>query len=330
MKTMSEKPEQMPNNVTDRPLVTFALFAYNQEKYIREAVEGAFAQTYQPLEIILSDDCSSDRTYEIMQEMAAAYKGPHELRVEQTAANLGRDTFGRRVSSLLVQAQGGLIVIAAGDDISEPDRVDALFQVWNENNRKAVCIHSKVQTIDEGGTVFGEEVGDNRIASVSLTEFVGHDGRGLLGATNAVSRKIIDQFGALPDVVLLEDGALGFRARLADGILFVPRALVKYRRHGGNLTNQAELRDKESLERFVRGLTGQHACYLRDYLESRQVIDPEFIFAVSSRLGSLAKILKMLDGNIWDRYRASLAYSSRLSFKRRLWLLLNVVGVRRN
>ena len=45
----------------DRPLVTFALFAYNQEQYIREAVEGAFSQTYEPLEIILSDDCSSDR-----------------------------------------------------------------------------------------------------------------------------------------------------------------------------------------------------------------------------------------------------------------------------
>ena len=44
MKTTSKKPEQMPDNATDRPLVTFALFAYNQEKYIREAVEEAFAQ----------------------------------------------------------------------------------------------------------------------------------------------------------------------------------------------------------------------------------------------------------------------------------------------
>ena len=64
-------------SLQDRPLVTFALFAYNQEKYIREAVEGTFSQTYEPLEIILSDDCSSDRTFEIMEEMAATYDGPH-------------------------------------------------------------------------------------------------------------------------------------------------------------------------------------------------------------------------------------------------------------
>ena len=34
------------DSASDRPLVTFALFAYNQEKYIREAVDSAFAQSY--------------------------------------------------------------------------------------------------------------------------------------------------------------------------------------------------------------------------------------------------------------------------------------------
>lgn len=68
---------------TERPLVTFALFACNQEKYIREAVEGAFSQSYEPLEIILSDDCSSDRTFE-MREMAAEYKGAHRLGLQNS------------------------------------------------------------------------------------------------------------------------------------------------------------------------------------------------------------------------------------------------------
>ena len=49
-------------DTTEPPRVTLAVIAYNQERFIREAIEGAFAQTYQPLEIILSDDCSSDRT----------------------------------------------------------------------------------------------------------------------------------------------------------------------------------------------------------------------------------------------------------------------------
>jgi len=42
----------------EKSLITLALVAYNQERFISEALEGAFAQTYSPLEIILSDDCS--------------------------------------------------------------------------------------------------------------------------------------------------------------------------------------------------------------------------------------------------------------------------------
>lgn len=73
----------MTDPTPDRPLVTLALFSYNQEQYIREAVEGAFSQTYEPLEIILSDYCSSGQTYEIMQEMASVYEGPHEVRAQR-------------------------------------------------------------------------------------------------------------------------------------------------------------------------------------------------------------------------------------------------------
>ncbi len=52
-------------------LVTFALFSYNQERFIREALRGALAQTYSPLQIVISDDCSQDRTFKIIQEQAA-------------------------------------------------------------------------------------------------------------------------------------------------------------------------------------------------------------------------------------------------------------------
>ena len=56
---------------------------------MRAAIEGAFAQTYQPLEILLSDDCSPDGTYRVMQEMAAAYAGPHRVILNRNPKNLG-------------------------------------------------------------------------------------------------------------------------------------------------------------------------------------------------------------------------------------------------
>ena len=52
-------------------------------------MEGAFSQTYEPLEIILSDDCSSDRTFEIIEEMAREYQGPHLVKERRGERNVG-------------------------------------------------------------------------------------------------------------------------------------------------------------------------------------------------------------------------------------------------
>ena len=81
----------------ERPLVTFALFAYNQEKYIHEAVEGALAQTYEPLEIILSDDSSTDRTFEVMSELAKKYNGKNKV-IVRIRVEFGGELLMRRSS----------------------------------------------------------------------------------------------------------------------------------------------------------------------------------------------------------------------------------------
>lgn len=116
-----------PAGASARPLVTFALFAYNQEQYVREAIEAAFAQTYEPLEIILSDDCSPDRTFAIMQEMAAAYSGPHRVIARQSPQN--RRVL-RHVLDVARMAQGKYMVVAAGDDISMPERTAKLLELF--------------------------------------------------------------------------------------------------------------------------------------------------------------------------------------------------------
>ena len=81
----------------DRPPVTLFVLAYNQEALVRAAIEGAFAQTYQPLEIILSDDASPDGTFAVMQAMAAAYSGPHRVILNRNPANLGLTAHVSRV-----------------------------------------------------------------------------------------------------------------------------------------------------------------------------------------------------------------------------------------
>jgi len=194
----------MTQTKEERPLVTFALFAYNQEKYIREAVEGAFSQTYEPLEIILSDDCSSDRTFEIMQEMAAEYKGPHKIVLNRNSKNLGTID---HLLSVAHKARGELLIVAAGDDVSLPARCQRLVAGWMQ--ARAGALYSDCATIDSSGALISPH---HRVAPSTLIQRIFSDSslpqrydglvRNIPGYSAAYSTKVLQ---ALPPC---ENGAL--------------------------------------------------------------------------------------------------------------------------
>ena len=52
----------------NKPLVSFLLFAYNQEKFIRDAIESLLAQDYPALEILIINDGSTDDTVQVARE----------------------------------------------------------------------------------------------------------------------------------------------------------------------------------------------------------------------------------------------------------------------
>ena len=91
----------MPQPSFERPLISFALFTYNQEQFVREAVAAAFAQTYSPLEIILSDDSSKDSTFNIISEMVESYRGPHRVIVNRNPTNIGIGAHVNKVMGLM-------------------------------------------------------------------------------------------------------------------------------------------------------------------------------------------------------------------------------------
>lgn len=218
------------SDLPEYPLVTFALFAYNQEKYVREAIEGAFSQTYQPLEIILSDDCSTDQTFQIMQEMSAAYRGPHTIRLNRNRKNLN---IGGHVNTVNRLAQGELVVAAAGDDISMQDRTYILVNAWLKTNRKAGLLHSARRMMKKDGEVIGDYSCKCLNALGSLESAVKSNAH-VDGATEAWDRQLFDMFGDLRADTFHEDCALTFRSLLANRlIIYVEEPMVLYRFESG-------------------------------------------------------------------------------------------------
>ena len=91
-----------------RPLVTFAVRLYDCEAFVRPTLESAFAQRYRPLEIIVADDCSTDRTYETAQAIVAAYRGPHRVSLFRNERNLG---VGSQLEEIRRRMAGEILII---------------------------------------------------------------------------------------------------------------------------------------------------------------------------------------------------------------------------
>lgn len=213
------------NIVDNKLLVTFALFAYNQEKYIREAVEGALAQAYQPLEIILSDDCSTDRTFEIMKEMASSYIGMHRIILNRNEKNFGISRHVRHVDKM---AEGEIIVHAAGDDISNPKRTQKIVEAFLSEKDKPSLIESNAELIDENGISIGLYFQEKqRLRKRSYNPVIKQTFGG--GCTYAIHRTLIDKLDDPMSGILAEDGLLNIRANLFNGTLYIPDILLKYR-----------------------------------------------------------------------------------------------------
>lgn len=212
-------------------LVTLALFAYNQEQFIAEAVRGALAQTYSPLEIILSDDCSTDRTFEIIQQEVSGYTGPHKIRLNRNEQNIG---FGAHINRMMEMARGRLIVAAAGDDISLPERVKLLFSAYEASGRKAMSIYSNAMILNEKGKVEGRLLATPAPEHHSLA-WMSERISGLLGCSHAWDRRVFDLFGPIHIGVINEDMVIPFRSAIIGEIKFIDESLVMYRRHGNNM-----------------------------------------------------------------------------------------------
>ncbi len=122
----------------DLPTVTMAVISYNQEKTIGYAVDSALAQDYEgPLTIVLSDDCSQDGTFRIMQEKAAAYKGPHKIILNRNDENL---YVAGHLFKALSLAPSELQCKVDGDDYSAPDRVRRQVEAFCRYPSAVICL----------------------------------------------------------------------------------------------------------------------------------------------------------------------------------------------
>ena len=149
----------MSKNSINSPLISVILPTYNGEKYLAETLESVLNQTYKNLEIIITDDCSTDRTVEIVKSY-----NDERIKLYVNEKNLG---IANNTNKALSLATGEFIMMQDHDDVSSPFRAEGMLKVLLENeDLTGVC--SRMFSFQTG--ISREEIDRNLNISEPITD----------------------------------------------------------------------------------------------------------------------------------------------------------------
>jgi glycosyltransferase involved in cell wall biosynthesis len=210
------------------PRVSVLLLAYQQARFVPASAAAVLAQEGGPYEVVLSDDASTDGTWDALCRVAESYRGPHRVVLRRNPRNLG---IGGHYNALLEAASGELLFTAAADDVSLPDRVARSVAAWEAHGRQPDLIAGHLLDLGLDDQVHGEIRVDDLAAWQGPQDWASRRPY-LVGAAHAFTRRLFERFGPLHDGLAYEDQILVFRALASGGAVTVDAPLVRYRRGG--------------------------------------------------------------------------------------------------
>lgn len=206
--------------------VSVVMAAYNGERFIRQQLASISGCLRDCDELVVVDDCSSDRTAEILDQ--------HPWRnkiVVRNPVNLGvRKSFELG----LARATGEIVFLSDQDDVWLPGKREAFVAEFEADSRCTVAI-SDAMVIDADGRVI--EASFMRTRAGFRPGFFHNLVRNrYLGCSMAVRRSTIEHGLPMPRHVPMHDMWFGVIGWLTGEVHYLERPYLLYRRHGGNLS----------------------------------------------------------------------------------------------
>lgn len=296
------------------PKLSYVLLSHNRERYIRQAIESAFAQTYEgELEYIISDDCSTDHTYDIIQECVAAYKGERRIVVTRTPHNLH---LAGNTNHALQFVEADWIVRADDDDFSSIDRCQIIG--------KAIQMHPGATFVATGVRHFNDstETSAWEASHHPATDVYPYEEKSAQTTAGAAGmydirqfsmkcwrRDVYETFGPLEQQAYYVDDLTCFlRACLLGYGIYTKTAAVYIRQDCGNMSQghpdgskgySAIIRQEQFTEKY-QTITSEpleiELQKFRDYLSSKEPAEQERSAALLSQIEAMIAERKLLMG----------------------------------
>jgi hypothetical protein len=220
---------------SEKPLISIGIPTYNRaEGYLRECVESAMNQTYPNIEIIISDNCSSDGTGDLVKSL-----GDSRIRYFRHHQNIGANN---NFNHCLEQADGRYFLLLHDDDLIDRDFVQTCMEAGNYETEVGI-IRTGTRLIDSLGRTIKEK--PNNVAGLSTEDFFlgwfSNDTTLYLCSTlfHTEFLKAVGGFSSRHN--LFQDVVAEVQLAAAHGRIDVKEVKASFRKHEGERTFEAKV-----------------------------------------------------------------------------------------
>ncbi|MCA9120375.1 MAG: glycosyltransferase [Planctomycetaceae bacterium] len=218
-----------------QPLVSILMPTYNQQQFVESSIRSCLNQSYENIEIVISDDASTDGTWNIVADFAKAHPG--KIIATRQSRNLG---VSRNCNFLLPQCKGKYLALFAGDDLMYPNKIAKQVQTLELCPDVAICAHD-VHLLDDVGEVSSSTWANRTLqydgtVSVLFQHLCFTCGCSLLVRRNCVPETGYEEILVASDWLLFAEILIKNNHRL----VCLADVLGAYRRRPGQLTSKCD------------------------------------------------------------------------------------------
>lgn len=243
-------------------MIDILLSTYNGEQYVAEQLDSLLAQSYGDFNIIVRDDCSRDKTVEIVGSYASLH--PDKIKLIRGEKNLG---YIKSFEQLLTVSTADYYMFCDQDDVWLPDKIALSFKRLNEleavhGKDTPILVHTDLTVTDTDLNTTHKSFVDYSGFNIPLLEsdihFLGLCNT-VTGCTTLFNRALKEK--ALPfNTLTYHDAWLAICAKKYGVLSFIPQQTILYRQHDNNslgaLDGSFSLKDKlRSLGVTIRKIT---------------------------------------------------------------------------
>lgn len=212
--------------------VDILLATYNGEKYVREQIESILNQTYQNIQIIISDDCSKDGTREILKE----YEQNDKIKVFYQEKNLG---YVKNFEFLLRQVEHNLYMLSDQDDVWKKEKIEKSVEKLEKENLDLVF--GDLEVVDENLNTICKSYNQymhlsRKIEKYSSDYRLQYLYNCMTGCTILSKKEYLDKILPLPtnSKYMIHDYWIGLIISLNGKVGYLKEPYILYRQHGNN------------------------------------------------------------------------------------------------